>query len=91
VTYVIAEPCLASKDKSCIEVCPVDCIVEITQMLVIDPVECIDCGACAEECPVEAIYLDVDVPPEWEAFTAINAAILQGREAAERAFERERG
>jgi len=26
VTYVIAQPCIDVKDKSCIEECPVDCI-----------------------------------------------------------------
>jgi len=46
MTYVIAEPCIDVKDKTCIDVCPVDCIYETERMLVIDPGECIDCGAC---------------------------------------------
>ena len=29
-----------------------------TDMLYINPDECIDCGACLPECPVEAIYED---------------------------------
>lgn len=74
MTYVIAEPCIGSKDKSCIEVCPVDCIFETEQMLVIDPIICIDCGACEPECPVQAIFHDADLPPEWAEYAEINAA-----------------
>jgi NAD-dependent dihydropyrimidine dehydrogenase PreA subunit len=33
VTYVIAGPCIDTKDKSCIDVCPVDCIHETESML----------------------------------------------------------
>jgi ferredoxin len=53
VTYIIAEPCIDIKDKSCVDVCPVDCIHEFERILIIDPEECIDCGACEPECPVE--------------------------------------
>ena len=28
MTYVIAEPCIGVKDRSCVDVCPVDCIYE---------------------------------------------------------------
>ena len=54
MTYVIAEPCVDVKDKSCIEECPVDCIYEGSRMLYIQPDECVDCGACEPVCPVEA-------------------------------------
>jgi ferredoxin len=46
VTYVITEPCIDLKDRSCIEECPVDCIYEGDRMLYIHPDECVDCGAC---------------------------------------------
>jgi NAD-dependent dihydropyrimidine dehydrogenase PreA subunit len=49
VTYIIAEPCIDIKDKSCLDVCPVDCIHEADRILVIDPEECIDCFASDEE------------------------------------------
>ncbi len=78
MTYVIAEPCIDIKDRSCVDVCPVDCIHEADRILVIDPEECIDCGACEPECPVEAIYPEDALPDKWREFTPINAAYLEG-------------
>ena len=49
MTYIIAEPCIDIKDLSCVDVCPVDCIHEVDRILVIDPEECIDCFAPAEQ------------------------------------------
>jgi ferredoxin len=87
MTYVIGEACIDEKDRSCIDVCPVDCIHETERMLVVDPEECIDCGACEPECPVEAI-LPVDaIPAAWQPFVAINGAIVQGPAAVEAALE----
>ncbi|WP_395140556.1 ferredoxin family protein, partial [Armatimonas sp.] len=65
--YVIAEPCVGVKDKSCVAVCPVDCIHggDDDNQLFIDPVECIDCGLCEPECPVDAIFMDDEVPEKW--------------------------
>lgn len=73
--YVITEPCIGTKDKSCVDVCPVDCIhgEDSDEMLYIDPDVCIDCGACVSACPVEAIYAEADVPTKWEPFIEINA------------------
>lgn len=79
--HVIAEPCESCKDHSCVAACPVDAIhptadepgFTITRQLYIDPIGCIDCGACIPECPVEAIYRDNELPTEWERFIAINA------------------
>lgn len=75
MTYIIAEPCIDIKDKSCVEVCPVDCIHEQERMLVIDPEECIDCGACEPECPVEAIFPEDALPEKWRVFVQINATV----------------
>jgi NAD-dependent dihydropyrimidine dehydrogenase PreA subunit len=49
VTYIIAEPCIDIKDRSCVDVCPVDCIHEADRILIIDPEECIDCFAPEEQ------------------------------------------
>lgn len=75
MAYVITEPCVDVKDKACVDVCPVDCIHggDDTPQLYINPGECIDCGACEPECPVEAIYQDSMVPEEWNGFIQINA------------------
>ncbi len=76
MTYVIAEPCVDVMDTACVSVCPVDCIHQTEgtdRMLYIDPNECIDCGACEPECPVNAIFPEESLPPEWAGYTAINA------------------
>ena len=76
MAYVITDACIGTKDRSCVDVCPVDCIHDegdADQMLYIDPDECIDCGACVPECPVEAIYDESQLPDEMREWTAINA------------------
>ena len=78
VTYIIAEPCIDIKDRSCVDVCPVDCIHEFERILIIDPEECIDCGACEPECPVEAIFPEDALPDKWNAFVEINYAYDKG-------------
>jgi NAD-dependent dihydropyrimidine dehydrogenase PreA subunit len=82
MAYVIAEPCIGTKDTACVDACPVDCIhpkkdepaYETAELLYIDPVECIDCGACVPVCPVSAIFALDDLPEKWNEFTAKNAA-----------------
>ena len=78
MTYIIAEPCIDIKDRSCVDVCPVDCIHEAGRMLVIDPEECIDYGACEPECPVEAIFPEDALPEKWEPFVKINYVFPEG-------------
>jgi ferredoxin len=75
MAYVITEPCIGVKDKSCVDVCPVDCIygTDDDDQLFIHPDECIDCGACEPECPVQAIYDEAAVPAEWQSYIAKNA------------------
>jgi NAD-dependent dihydropyrimidine dehydrogenase PreA subunit len=83
MTYTIAQPCIDIVDRACVDECPVDCIYEGKRALYIQPDECVDCGACEPVCPVEAIFYEDDVPPEWDIFTADNAAffteVLPGR------------
>ena len=73
--YIIADPCVGVKDKSCVAVCPVDCIHggEDDKQLFIDPAECIDCGLCEPECPVDAIFMEDEVPSQWSSFIQLNA------------------
>ena len=58
MTYLVTEDCIKCKHTDCVEVCPVDCFYEGENFLVINPDECIDCGVCEPECPVDAIVAD---------------------------------
>ena len=81
MAYVIAEPCVNTKDTACVEVCPVDCIhpkkdeaeFAAETKLYIDPETCIDCGACVPVCPVQAIFPVEELPEKWAHFTKIDA------------------
>ena len=64
MTYVVTEACIRCKYMDCVEVCPVDCFYEGENMLVIHPDECIDCGVCEPECPVDAILPDTETQAE---------------------------
>jgi len=85
MAYIIAEPCVDVMDQACVDVCPVDCIhfdEGTDRMLFIEPDECIDCGACEPECPVEAIFAEEDVPDEWKEYTEINAMWFGNKDGA---------
>ena len=71
MTFVVTDACIKCKYMDCVEVCPVDCFYEGENMLVIHPDECIDCGVCEPECPVEAIKPDTE--PGLEEFLKLNA------------------
>ena len=60
MTYIINDKCIKCKLMDCVEVCPVDCFYEGENMLVIKPDECIDCGVCEPECPIDAIQPDTN-------------------------------
>ena len=60
MTYVVKDACVKCKYMDCVEVCPVDCFYEGPNMLVINPDECIDCGVCQPECPIDAIVPDTE-------------------------------
>ncbi|MFO1171974.1 MAG: ferredoxin FdxA [Hyphomicrobiaceae bacterium] len=70
MTYIVNENCIKCKYTDCVEVCPVDCFYEGANMLVIHPDECIDCGVCEPECPVDAIKPDTE--PGLEKWLEIN-------------------
>ena len=84
MAYVIGATCIGTRDRSCVDVCPVDCITAEPEdeMLFIDPVTCIDCAACVEVCPVEAIHPQAEVPAEWADFTHINRVHFEDAAAA---------
>ena len=71
VTYIVKDPCIKCKHMDCVLVCPTDCFHEGENMLVINPDECIDCGVCIPECPVDAISEDFNDDPDGK-WLAIN-------------------
>lgn len=78
--YIITAPCADSKNGSCVDVCPVDCIhpapdepdFATAKQLYINPAECIECDACRTMCPVDAIFAHDTVPADMRDFIQIN-------------------
>ncbi len=83
-SYVITDPCIDLKDATCVEVCPVDCIVSTPEdnQYFIDPELCIVCEQCVLVCPVEAIYLEHEVPEKWKDSIERNALFFRKAHAA---------
>ncbi len=70
--FVVTGKCINCRYSDCVEVCPVDCFYEGENMLVINPDECIDCGVCEPECPIEAIKSDEELEPEEQHWAEVN-------------------
>ncbi len=83
MAYVVGEACIKCKYTDCVAVCPVDCFYEGENALVINPDECIHCGACEPECPTNAIFDEDDLPAKWKAYVAINA-LFSGAQTADK-------
>jgi|SRR4051812_27629767 ferredoxin len=77
MTFVVTENCIKCKYQDCVEVCPVDCFHEGPNFLVIDPLECIDCGVCVPECPAKAIVGIEELPDSQIEFAALNAELAK--------------
>jgi len=75
MAYIITEPCIGTKDASCVDVCPVDCIHSTADdpQYYINPETCIDCAACETVCPVNAIFFEDDAPDQWKNYIDVNA------------------
>ena len=87
MAFVITSKCIGTKDASCAQVCPVDCIHPVPDedgyasatQLFINPEECIDCDACVEACPVDACFAEDQLPNEWERYIEVNAAYFKNQ------------
>jgi ferredoxin len=75
MTFVVTASCLHCKHTDCVDVCPMDCFREGPDFLVIDPELCIDCSMCVPQCPVDAIYHDIDLPAAQRHFLDLNARL----------------
>jgi ferredoxin len=83
MSHIITSLCL--RDNGCVEVCPVECIIPGVPAnnwptYLIDPSNCIDCGACVPECPYNAIFPEDEVPFAYKAkgIEIINRLGLKG-------------
>ena len=78
MTYVIVEPCINEKNGACVDVCPAACIhtTPDSPQNYIDPDVCIECEQCVLVCPVDAVFLDTEVPEQWQSFIAKNSAFF---------------
>lgn len=99
--YVITDPCVDVMDRSCIEVCPVDCIhtgdiqtgdgaggAGVDRICYIDPTECIGCNLCLPACPVGAIFTADTAPAAPVAWAEVNALWFTDRDAARALVDR---
>ena len=79
MTYIVNDNCIKCKLMDCMEVCPVDCFYEGENMLAIKPDECIDCGVCEPECPVDAIKADVPKREQVIGLSIIQNTAIYGQ------------
>ncbi|CDR17909.1 FAD-dependent oxidoreductase [Streptomyces iranensis] len=87
MTHLIVHGCC--NDASCVPVCPVDCIhptpdepgFDRAEQLYIDPRACIDCGACLDACPADAVRTDLEITAAESPYVEINERHFSGRPA----------
>ena len=77
MTFVVIDKCIRCKYTDCVEVCPVDCFYEGPNMLAINPDECIDCGVCVPECPIDAILDESELTEEQKPMLEVNEKYSQ--------------
>ena len=75
--FIVTEPCIQCKHTDCVDVCPMDCFVEGPNLVVIDPVGCIDCSVCVPECPVDAIVNAAEADEAQQPFIVLNARLAK--------------
>jgi NAD-dependent dihydropyrimidine dehydrogenase PreA subunit len=79
--HVVTPAC--TKDLACAKVCPNGCIYDAGSQVVINPEECMDCGLCVQECPVNAIFPVDDVPAKDKPSIEFNKKFFEGKSGPE--------
>ena len=82
MAFVVTQACVDVKDKSCIQVCPADCLFEGGRMMYINQDLCINCGACEAVCPTQAIRYDEELDGDDAMFVQINEQFFEGLDIA---------
>ena len=72
MTYVVTELCVDCRYTDCSLVCPVEAFHVLPDRLYINPKTCVDCHACRQECPVEAIFAEDKVPEKYRRWIKLN-------------------
>ena len=80
MAYIVMDNCQDCMFTDCVTVCPVNCFYGTEKMIYINPDECIDCGACVPECPVEAIFAEADLPGDKQEWIAKNKEACESGE-----------
>ncbi len=73
MTYIVTQHCVDCRYTDCVTVCPVDAFHTGERMVYINPDTCVNCDACVPSCPVEAIFSEETLPPQYQAYLEINA------------------
>lgn len=78
MTFVVTNACVDVKDRSCVQVCPADCLFEGERMMYINADLCINCGACEPVCPQQAIRFEDELEGDEAKFLDINEQFFEG-------------
>ncbi|USD55750.1 MULTISPECIES: ferredoxin FdxA [Vibrio] len=77
MAFVVTDNCIQCKYTDCVAVCPADAFHEGPNFMVINPIECIDCGLCVDECAAAAIFQEDELPEDQVIYKELNAELAE--------------
>ncbi len=77
MAFVVTDNCIQCKYTDCVAVCPADAFHEGPNFMVINPIECIDCGLCVPECTAQAIFQEDELVGDQRIFIELNAELAE--------------
>ena len=77
MAFVVGDNCIQCKYTDCVAVCPADAFHVGPNSMVINPIECIDCGLCVPECDAQAIFQEDELPEDQKIFIEVNAELAE--------------